>query len=362
MPPALRPASSAQWNDWEWQLANSVEDVSQLPQLDRLREEAGGQLQEVISRYPVRVTPHYLSLVSRWTLADPIVRQFFPTSREIAADGLFADGLCEEESSPLPGLIHRYGDRVVIIVTDSCATLCRHCFRKRLWRAGRGRRRLTDPDAICSYILKRPAIREVILSGGDALMVEATRLFDLIRGLAGIDHISAVRIASRLPAVLPQRVDAELCKGLSDSGPVWFMTQFNHPNELVHEAAEACTNLIHSGIPVLNQTVLLAGVNDNAETLLELFRGLVALRVKPHYLFHGDPVAGSGHFRTGVRRGLEIMARLRSELSSLAMPRFAVDVAGSGGKISLEPWSYAGANCDGETILTTLDGTEIIYP
>ncbi|MDT8391771.1 MAG: KamA family radical SAM protein [Lentisphaeria bacterium] len=342
--------SPADWNDWRWQLANRVTDPEALIP-------AGSDpfdFRATARVYPMRVTPYYASLVKEWRLTDPVCRQIIPSSEELAETSLPEDGLGEASDSPLPGVIHRYPDRVLVLVTGDCAVFCRHCFRKRLWRRGNTypAPSLADTRA---YITARPAVKEVILSGGDALLLDETSLLGWLEMLGALPQLSAVRVASRLPAVLPQRVTKSLCDAMAARAPVWMMTQFNHPVEVTAEAAQACANLVTSGIPVLNQTVLLKGVNDRADMLARLFQGLVAMRVKPHYLFHGDPVAGTGHFRTGIARGLSLMKALRGKLSSLAMPSFAIDLPDGGGKVVLTPDHARG---DG---FETMDGRVVHY-
>lgn len=339
----------ADWSDWRWQLANRVSDPGKLlVNGDRLGAGPAAR------RFPMLVTPYYLSLAREWGVNDPVFRQIMPSSEETAETALPADGLGETQDSPFPGLIHRYPDRVLVLVTGECAVLCRHCFRKRLWKQGNSYPSPTLED-VKDYVARHPEVKEVILSGGDALLVPDDQLFRWLEGIGNMPQIQAVRVASRLPVVLPQRLTGSLCKAMAARAPVWMMTQFNHPAELTAEAVQACASLVNHGIPVLNQTVLLKGVNDEADILARLFQGLVAMRVKPHYLLHGDPIAGTGHFRTGIAHGLAIMKDLRGRLSSLATPTFAIDLPEGGGKVALAPEHRAGTGFE------TIDGRVVDY-
>lgn len=342
--------SEADWSDWRWQLANRVRDPKAL--IPTELDECGAHA--TAHTYPMLVTPYYLSLAKKWRLSDPVFRQIMPSSEELVATTLPEDGLGEAGDSPLPGVIHRYPDRVLVLVTGDCAVFCRHCFRKRLWRRGNAYPAPVLAD-VQAYVTARPTVREIILSGGDALLLEEKNLLHWLETLGAMPQITAVRVASRLPVVLPQRLTQPLCDAMATRAPVWLMTQFNHPAELTPEAARACANLVSSGIPVLNQTVLLKGVNDRADVLARLFQGLVAMRVNPHYLFHGDPVAGTEHFRTGMDRGVSMMKELRGKISSLAMPRFAIDLPEGGGKVILTPDHNSGASFE------TIDGRLVDY-
>ena len=259
---------------------------------------------------------------------------------------------------PVANLIHRYRDRVVLLVTNKCAVHCRFCFRKRKWKNGNSAGDINDDNLqeACKYISTHGGIREVLVSGGDPLMLPTGRLKTILASISKIKHVDAIRIGTRMPAVLPMRIDRPLVNMLSAVRGLWLMTHFNHPAELTKESEEACLALVKAGIPLLNQTVLLKGVNDNTQVLEELFRGLVKMKVKPHYLFHADPVEGSSHFRTGIRKGLEIMKELRPVLSSLGTPVFAIDLPDGGGKVPLQADYRSGKKYAG------IDGKKIFYP
>jgi len=311
------------------------------------------------TRYPVLITPYYLALAESASPDDPILRQCLPRADELD-DAYESDPFVEEESTPLPGLVHRYPDRALLVVSNECAVRCRHCLRKRMWCGGA---RILTPDRLdeAADYLCRNEIREVILSGGDPLLLPEQDLHALVRGLRNVPSVELIRIGSRLPVVLPQRLTPEFCQRLGENGPVWLAAHFNHPLELTSEACMACENLVRAGIPVVNQSVLLRGVNDTVECIEALCRGLVRMRVKPYYLFHGDPVRGTGHFRTGIDVGLRIMDSLRGRVSGLACPTFAIDLAGGEGKVVLEPDRRHGATVDGAPCFRGLNGSAITY-
>ncbi|MBS1368342.1 MAG: KamA family radical SAM protein [Lentisphaeria bacterium] len=310
--------------------------------------ECPSELIRVESRFPVYINDYYLKLIepAEWR-SDPIARQALPDPAELADESSSFDPLAEEEQMAAPRLIHRFADRVVLLATGRCAMRCRFCFRKRAWTTGMELDDISDAelDEACGYLRRTPAVREVLISGGDPLMLPAGRFRRIVDAIAGVESIEIIRIATRVPAVWPQRIDAELCDYLRQVPGLWVATHFNHPRELSGEAREACSRLVSSGVPVINQTVLLKGVNDDAEVLEQLFRKLVSMRVKPHYLFHVDPVRGVRHFATGIEKGLEILRVFRPRLSSLAVPTFAIDLPEGGGKVALQPDYTAEEGC-----------------
>lgn len=318
------------------------------------------ELREVAQHYPFLTTEYYLNLVDRenWR-QDPIARQIFPDPRELDDTDGAPDAMAETAQSPLPFLIHRYPDRVLLLTTSQCALRCRFCFRKRLWSSESDWQEPLERQlpAVLSYLNAHPEVHEVLISGGDPLLLPRPRLTQILATLQQARHVQVLRLASRVPAVWPQRLDAELAAQLGDIPGLWLATHFNHPREVTAASAAACQRLVRHGVPVINQTVLLKGINDNAETLAELFRALVALRVKPHYLFHIDPVRGVRHFATGLQCGLDILRTFRSTLTSLAVPTFALDLPEGGGKVALQP-AY---RCDG--MYPDLQGERLIpYP
>jgi lysine 2,3-aminomutase len=271
---------------------------------------------------------------------DPIRRQCVPDTREITSEGGVEDPLEERAHSPVPGLIHRFRDRCLVIVTNRCAVYCRHCNRKRLWHE---REKILTPHeltAMAGYIEKRPAIREVILSGGDPLTLSDGRLERILARLQAIEHVEVLRIGSRMPVVLPMRITERLCGVLRRYRPLWFLTQFNHPREITPEAAAACGRLLEAGIPVLNQSVLLKGINDNFRIMRQLLYGLERISVKPYYLFQCEPVKGADHFRVDIWEGMRMMEKLWKTTSGLCLPRYVADMPGTKGKVPLQPVSF----------------------
>ncbi|MHB8771717.1 MAG: KamA family radical SAM protein [Syntrophales bacterium] len=335
---------STRWHDWQWQLRNRVRSLTELAAATGLPARSFASLKPVAGVYPFAITPYYWSLVDAAAPDDPLRRQCVPDPREIeCSGGGLDDPLGEEEAMPTPGLIHRYPDRCLAIVTNECAVYCRHCNRKRLWQGpgyGRTRRRLR---AMVDYVSRTPAVREVIVSGGDPLLIAEELLDWFLGALRAIRHVEVLRIGSRVPATLPMRVTPQLCAMLKRHRPLWFNTQFNHGREVTPEAAAACEMLLTAGIPVSNQSVLLRGVNDDTETMRDLLTALERISVRPYYLFQCDPVRGTDHFRTDPIHGMEIMERLRRTLSGLCLPRYVLDCPGGRGKIPLQRLSLPSA-------------------
>ncbi len=332
--------SPAEWRDWTWHLRNRVRSPRELAAATDLTAEALAPFRSVISVYPFAITPYYLSLLDASDERDPLRRQCFPDPRELdRSGGGLDDPLDEEGAMPVPGLIHRYPDRCLAIVTAACAVYCRHCNRKRMWRRdepGGTRERLRT---MVDYVGRTPAIREVIVSGGDPLLLAEELLDWFLGALRAIPHVEVLRIGSRVPVTLPMRVTAELCRMLKRHRPLWFNTQFNHSREITPESARACEMLLTAGIPVSNQSVLLRGVNDDYGTMRDLLIGLERISVRPYYLFQCDPVRGADHFRTDIWQGMEIMERLWRSVSGLCLPRYVLDCPGGRGKIPLQPFS-----------------------
>ena len=296
----------------------------------------------VEKKYPVQVSNYYLNLIDRSRVDienDPIWRQCMPSSDELKDETSDLDPLAEEEQMTVPRLIHRYPDRAVLLTTGKCATRCRFCFRKRTWSDGNELSDISKDELadVCKYLRETPAISEVLISGGDPLMLSHENLRFVLNELDSIKSIKVLRLGTRVPVTMPSLVKPEIIKMLALYPGLWLMTHFNHPRELTSESISICCEFIKSGIPILNQTVLLKGVNDDVEILEELFRQLIAIKVKPHYLYHVDPVRGVRHFATGISKGLDILTKFRSSLSSLAVPTFAIDLPEGGGKVALQP-------------------------
>jgi lysine 2,3-aminomutase len=259
----------------------------------------------------------------------------------------YEDPLAEERESVVPGLVHRYPDRVLMVLTDICPMLCRHCTRKREWRHGGWVRTPEEIDAMLDYIRGNKVVRDVVISGGDPLTISTKKLEQVIAKLRQIKHVEIIRIGTRFPVVLPQRIDDELCNMLSKYGPIWLNTHFNNPKEITPEAARACDRLLRAGVPVNNQSVLLKGVNDSVATQMKLCQGLLKIKVRPYYLYQCDEVQGTEHLRTPVETGLKIMDGLRGYTSGMAVPTFVIDLPDGGGKIPLQPNYVMSFNDDG---------------
>ena len=350
-----------QWNDWKWQVKNRIETLEDLKKYVKLTAEEEEGVRKTLSTLRMAITPYYLSLIDPNDPHDPVRRQCIPTALEThqaAADLL--DPLHEDEDSPTPGLTHRYPDRVLFLITDMCSMYCRHCTRRRF--AGQ-----TDnecgPDRIeeaLEYIEKTESVRDVLLSGGDALMVSDKKLEYIISRLRQIPHVEIVRLGTRTPVVCPQRITPELCDMLKKYHPVWINTHFNHPNEVTAESRRACEMLANAGIPLGNQSVLLRGVNDCVHVMKNLVHELVKMRVRPYYIYQCDLSMGLEHFRTPVSKGIEIIEGLRGHTSGYCIPTFVVDAPGGGGKTPVMP-QYVISQAPGKVVLRNFEGVITTY-
>ena len=328
-------ASAKDWRDWRWQFQNRVTSITDLSKIFSRPMSRMDKLHPVLSSYPMAITPYYLSLIHKSNENDPIAVQCIPNMKEVSISSCPVDPLNEDRFMPTPKLIHRYPDRALAIVTQTCATYCRHCNRKRFWNAPETSTLKNRLENMVRYVEKSPGIREVILSGGDPLTYDDGKLDMILAAFAAIPHVEVLRIGSRMPAVLPMRITRDLCRMLKRYRPLWLNTQFNHPAEITPEAARACQMLQEAGIPVSNQSVLLKGVNDSQEIMRGLLHGLQKISVRPYYLFHCEPVRGCGHFRTGIKSGITMMEELRRNCSGLALPQYVADLPGRAGKIPL---------------------------
>jgi len=348
------PASD--WNDWKWHFRNRITSIDELARLISLSAEEQAQLKLVTAKYPISITPYYLSLVNLADPNDPVRRQSVPCIEEITMGILgMEDPLEEKRDSVVPGLVHRYPDRVLMVLTDICPMFCRHCTRKREWHHGGWVRTNEQIEPMLDYLRKHEEVRDVIISGGDPLTLSTERLESIILRIRQIAHIDIIRIGTRFPVVLPQRVDAELCDMLSKYGPIWLNTHFNHYQEITPEAAQACDRLLRAGIPVNNQCVLMRGINDEVDIQKKLCQGLLKIKVRPYYLFQCDEVQGTEHLRTPVETGLKIIQGLRGHTSGLAVPHFVIDLPEGGGKVSLQP-DYVLAKTGSEMIIRNYNG------
>jgi lysine 2,3-aminomutase len=328
------------WNDWRWQFGHRVRTADELAERLGFRRRERRELLDAARNSRAAATPYYLALMDSDDPRDPIRLQCIPDIRELSSPAGADDPLEERAHSPVPGLIHRFRDRCLIIVTNRCAVYCRHCNRRRLWRE---RERLLSPgelEAAAGYIERRPALREVILSGGDPLTLSDGRLERILARLHAIGQVEILRIGSRLPVVLPMRITERLCAMLRKYRPLWLLTQFNHPREITPDAARACERLLEAGIPVLNQSVLLKGINDDYRVMRELLYGLERISVKPYYLFQCEDVKGTGHFRVDIRDGMKLMEKLWKTTSGICLPRYVADMPGTKGKVPLQPASF----------------------
>lgn len=348
--------------DWREQLRSAVRTVDELAaRLELTSDELEGARRAEAAGLPLQITPHYLALCDAHDPSCPIRRQVVPRiAEEREAPGDMEDPLGEVVHELVPGLVQRYPDRALLVTTDHCAIYCRFCTRSRIVGGGAGPLRPDALDAALRAIEARPAIRDVILSGGDPLTLSTERLASLVARVRAIPHVEVVRLATRVPVCLPQRIDRALVDALRPHHPIWVMTHFNHPKELTPESARACAMLVDAGFPVMNQAVLLAGVNDDADVLEALFRGLVRWRVRPYYLLMMDPARGTSHLRTPLARGVELMEKLQGKVSGLALPKLIVDTPGGMGKVPIGP-DYVVSNSPGRTTLRTHRGVEVDY-
>jgi len=349
-------------DDWRWQLRHAVGTVDELARaLPLTPEELEGARRAESQGLPLRITPYYLSLVDPADPRCPIRLQCVPHAREAhVVPGDLADPLGEVAHEVAPHLVQRYPDRVLLLATDRCAVYCRFCTRSRIVGSGDGAVSVEALAPALAWIRAHPEVRDVIVSGGDPLAMATDRIVRLVQALREVPTVETIRLATRVPVTLPMRITSELLDALRPLHPLWVMTHFNHPRELTPESLAACTRLADAGFPVMNQTVLLAGVNDDASTLEALFRGLVRARVRPYYLLQMDPVRGTGHLRTPLSRGVALMEALQGRLSGIALPKLVCDTPGGRGKVPLAP-DYVVARGPGITSLRTFRGEVVDY-
>ena len=349
------------WNDWHWQLQNRIETIDDLKKFVTLTPEEEDGVIRCLDALRMAITPYYLSLIDLDNPDDPIRKQAIPTEKELyhsAAD--LEDPLHEDTDSSVPGLTHRYPDRVLFLVTDQCSMYCRHCTRRRFAGQNDGSVPADQVEQCLEYVRNHPEVRDVLLSGGDALCISDEKLEYIISNLRAIPHVEIIRIGSRTPVVMPQRITDDLCNMLKKYHPVWLNTHFNHPQEVTPEAAEACAKLANAGVPLGNQTVLLAGVNDCVHVMKDLVHKLVKMRVRPYYIYQCDLSLGLEHFRTPVSKGIEIIEGLRGHTSGYAVPTFVVDAPGGGGKTPVMP-NYVISQTPGKVILRNYEGVITTY-
>lgn len=350
-----------QWNDWHWQIDNRITNVEDLKKVINLTPQEEKDILEVSKNFRMGITPYYASLMDVDDPRCPVRMQAVPVIAENhRSDADMLDPLHEDEDSPAPGLTHRYPDRVLFLITDQCSMYCRHCTRRRLAGETDGARSMEDIDKCIEYIKNTPVVRDVLLSGGDCLLVEDDVLEYIIKNLRAIPHVQIVRLGSRTPVVCPQRITEDLANMLKKYHPIWLNTHFNHPKEVTPEAAEACRKLADAGIPLGNQSVLLRGVNDCPHIMRDLVQDLVKNRVRPYYIYQCDLSLGIEHFRTSVAAGIEIIEGLRGHTSGYAVPTFVVDAPGGGGKIPVMP-QYIISQSPDKVILRNYEGVITTY-
>lgn len=347
------------WNDWHWQVRNRITTLEELKKYINLNKDEDDA--RILQEYRMAITPYYLSLIDPDDPYDPIRKQAIPTVHELERYcGDLEDPLHEDVDSPVPGLTHRYPDRVLFLVTENCSMYCRHCTRRRFAGHHDKAPPQTQIDACIEYIRKTTSIRDVLLSGGDALLRSDKKIEDILHKLKAIPHVEIIRIGSRAPVTNPYRITPELCEMLKNYHPIWFNTHFNHPNEITEDATRACQMLADVGIPLGNQSVLLRGVNDCIHVMKILVQELVKIRVRPYYIYQCDLSMGLGHFRTSVAQGIEIIEGLRGHTSGLCVPTFVVDAPGGGGKIPVMP-DYTISQGNKRVVLRNFEGVITTY-
>ncbi|MBF0441198.1 MAG: lysine 2,3-aminomutase [Oligoflexales bacterium] len=357
----FKGVSDKEWNDWRWQVKNRIETVDELKKYLPITSVEEKGIEKCLETLRMAVTPYYLTLIDPSDLSDPVRKQAIPTVLELdksKADLL--DPLHEDGDAPVPGLTHRYPDRALLLVTDQCSMYCRHCTRRRF--AGHTDKPLPSDQIknAIDYIRSTPMIRDVLISGGDPLLLSDDSLEAIIKELRTIKHVEIVRIGTRVPVVLPQRITTDLCNMLKKYHPVWVNTHFNHPNEITEAARQACFKLSSAGIPLGNQSVLLRGVNDCVHVMKELVHALVRNLIRPYYIYQCDLSIGLSHFRTPVAKGIDIIEGLRGHTSGFCVPTYVVDAPGGGGKIPVMP-NYVISNGYNKVILRNFEGVITCY-
>jgi lysine 2,3-aminomutase len=348
--------------DWRWQLRNRISTLEEIERLVPLTDDERSALQSAPAHFRVGITPYYFSLIDGEHPDCPVRMQVIPRAGELVIEpGELLDPLGEDAHRPVPAIFHRYPDRCLLLALDRCAIYCRHCNRRRLVGQAESAISRQDLDDAVGYIRRTPAIRDVLISGGDPLTLSTDRLEEIIAAVRAVPHVEIIRIGSRVPVVLPMRIDDELTSMLRRYHPLFLNTHFNHPKELTPQARAACEKLADAGIPVGNQTVLLRGVNSSARVLRKLFTELLRCRVRPYYLFQGDVAEGTGHLRTSVETGIALMEQLRGHISGLAIPHLVIDTPGGMGKVSIGP-DYVIERGKEKWVLRNYEGRTVEYP
>jgi lysine 2,3-aminomutase len=350
------------WNEARWQLRNRVDSLADLEARLNLTDVERAGVLLAGSKLAMSITPHFFNLIDRNDPNCPIRRQIIPRIEEgWTAPEELSDPCGEDTHMPVPGLVHRYPDRVLFLVTDRCASYCRYCTRSRVV-SGVGEQHLeTQWEAAFKYLERTPQVRDVLLSGGDPLLLSDKKLEHLLARLREIKHVEFIRIGSRIPVFLPQRITPELCDVLRRYGPIWMSIHVNHPAECTAELRDACERLSLAGVPLGNQSVLLRDVNDDPEVMKALVHRLLRMRVRPYYLYQMDLITGGAHFKVDVRKGIEIIQALRGHTTGYAVPQYVIDAPGGGGKVPINPDSIVSLNED-EVVIRNYEGVLHRYP
>lgn len=357
----FKDVSDDDWNDWKWQTSNRIKNAVQLRKYMTLTTEEEHTIEQVLGSLRMAITPYYLTLIDPNNPNCPIRKQAIPFGSELLmGKNDLLDPLAEDHDSPVPGLTHRYPDRVLFLITDMCSTYCRHCTRRRFAGQKDAELKIEQIDRAIEYIKNHEEVNDVLLSGGDAFMASDERIEYILKKLRAIDHVQVIRFGTRTPVVMPQRVTEKLVNMLKKYHPIWVNTHFNHPDEITIESKLAIDRLADAGIPVGNQSVLLKGVNDCVHIMRKLVKGLIAIRVRPYYLYQCDLSKGIEHFRTSISKGIEIIEGLRGHISGFAVPTFVVDAPGGGGKIPVMP-NYVVSQAPGKVILRNFEGVITTY-
>ena len=359
--PLWKNVAESDWNDYQWQLRNVIKDIPTLEKVAVLTPQEKKDLQACLKKFTMAITPYYAALMDKKNKGCPVRLQAIPRGLELTTDDSdLSDPLHEDVDSPVPGLTHRYPDRVLLLVTNICSMNCRHCTRRRLVGFEDVHMSSANIDKAIEYIRKTPEVRDVLISGGDPLVLTDEMLEGIIKKIRAIDHVEIIRLGTRTPVVMPMRITDNLVAMLKKYHPIYVNTHFNHPKELTAEAREACRKLADAGIPLGNQSVLLKGVNDCPQTMKKLVHELLMARVKPYYIYQCDLSVGISHFRTSVSKGIEIVENLRGHTSGMAVPTFVVDAPGGGGKTPVMP-NYLISMNDKRVVLRNYEGVVTTY-
>jgi len=350
------------WNNWVWQLKNRLTSLAQLEEHMTLTPDERAGCIFASQKLALAITPYFFNLIDRNDPDCPVRKQVIPRGGEaVVSEEEMLDSLGEDEHSPVPGLVHRYPDRVLFLVTDRCAAYCRYCTRSRLVSNAQDYNFHPEYEAGLNYIEAHPEVRDVLLSGGDPLLLSDKKLDHLLGRLRAIKHVEFIRIGSRIPVFLPQRITPALCEIFKKHGPIWMSIHTNHPKEATAELRDACERLSFAGVPLGNQSVLLKGINDDVEVMTALVHRLLRMRVRPYYIYQMDLITGGAHFKVDVRKGIEIIRALRGHTTGYAVPQYVIDAPGGGGKVPINP-DYVEKITDTEVVFRNYEGRQFRYP